>query len=495
MRLHNLLSELALTAPLPADFPDLEVLGVQEDSRLVTTGDVFVARAGTRTDGAKFVAQAHQRGAVAVLAETPLPDCPLPQVQVPNASAAAGLLAHAVLNHPSRAMRVVGVTGTNGKTTTAYIVRHLLASANLRCGLIGTVAIDDGRTNLPASMTTPGGVELAQIMATMRDRGCRAVAMEVSSHALHQHRTAGVNFAAAGFTNLTGDHLDYHGTMDAYRDAKAMLFDALPPDAVAVANTDDPAGDRMLERTAARTVRLGMSPSGETIPGGWRADDLVVTSDATCFRLTSPAGAADVRMKLLGRHNVQNALVAAAMVGEAFGHTPQQLAEALATAAGAPGRLQRVEAGQPYTVLVDYAHTDDALENVLSALAPICRGTLRVVFGCGGDRDRTKRPRMARVAEKWAGAVYVTSDNPRTEDPQAILDEICLGFETNRPRYVHVDRRTAIQTALADAGEQDIVLIAGKGHEDYQIVGTTKHHFDDVEEARRAIEAAGARAA
>jgi UDP-N-acetylmuramoyl-L-alanyl-D-glutamate--2,6-diaminopimelate ligase len=333
-------------------------------------------------------------------------------------------------------------------------------------------------------MTTPGAIEVAQLMGTMRDKGCRACAMEVSSHSLHQGRVAGVRFAGAAFTNLTGDHLDYHKTMDDYAAAKARLFETLPSTGVAVVNAEDKWTPRMVANCQGRIIRYGFGKAAD-----YRARDIAITAAGTHFILHTPDGRAEMDLQLIGKHNIENALAAAALLGEVFGLSVHQLAAGLKDAQGAPGRLQAVRAGQPFAVLVDYAHTDDALENVLSALRPLTRGRLRVLFGCGGDRDRTKRPRMARTAERLADDLYVTSDNPRTENAQSILDEICGGFSAEKRRSVRVDldRRAAIEQVLADADPNDVVLIAGKGHENYQIIGTTKQHFDDVEECTRVL--------
>lgn len=461
--------------------PDVRVTSVTEDSRQACPGSVFVARAGTKTDGARFIADAAARGAVAVVAGQTLPDCPLPAVVVPDAGAAGSVLAHLLYRQPSRSMRVIGVTGTNGKTTTAYLVRHLLNSVGKACGMIGTVEIDDGGPNpRVADMTTPAAAEVANLMARMVGNGCAACAVETSSHALHQGRVAGLHFAAGAFTNLTGDHLDYHGDMDAYAAAKALLFERLGPDAVAIVNADSPWAHRMTQRCPARVITFGMKEWAD-----YAARDIATTAAGTSFVLVGPDGQAEVRMRLIGRHNVENALAAASACAETFGVTVHQMAAGLRTATGAPGRLQRVEIDSPFTVLVDYAHTDDALRNVLSSLKPVCRGTLRVVFGCGGDRDRTKRPRMAAVACELADAVYVTSDNPRTENPRAIIDQILAGVPAGDRAKVRADpdRRAAIEQAIADAAPGDIVLIAGKGHENYQVIGAEKHHFDDAEEA------------
>jgi UDP-N-acetylmuramoyl-L-alanyl-D-glutamate--2,6-diaminopimelate ligase len=310
--------------------------------------------------------------------------------------------------------------------------------------------------------------------------------MEVSSHALDQDRVVGVRFVGAGFTNLSGDHLDYHKTMEQYAAAKAKLFEMLDDGAVAAVNADSEWSAWMERNCRARLIRFGFTKEAD-----YQARDIAITAAGSHFILVTPDGRAEVRMGLIGKHNIENALLAAALVGEVFGLTVHQIAAGLKDATGAPGRLQAIRCGQPFTVLVDYAHTDDALENVLTALRPLTKGKLRVLFGCGGDRDATKRPRMARVAEKHGDAVYLTSDNPRTEDPAKILSQIATGFSARaaKPIVREVDRRTAIERALADAQPGDVVLLAGKGHENYQIVGTEKRHFDDVEEANRVLQA------
>jgi UDP-N-acetylmuramoyl-L-alanyl-D-glutamate--2,6-diaminopimelate ligase len=467
---------------------DVEITGVREDSRQVRAGDLFVARAGTKADGARFIADAQARGAVAAVVAARMPGLLLPQIVVNDPGAAASGLANLFYGSPSATLRVLGVTGTNGKTTVTYLVRHLLGTVKSRCGLIGTVEIDDGRTRHEATMTTPAACDIAELLGAMRDKGCRACAMEVSSHALDQGRVSGVHFAGAAFTNLTGDHLDYHKTMEQYAAAKARLFASLDAGAVAVVNGDDKTSERMVRECQGRVIRFGFGKSAD-----YRARDLTTTAQGTKFILHTPDGRAEVATPMIGRHNVQNLLAAAALVGETFGLSVHQIAAGVREAHGAPGRLQAVRAGQPFGVFVDYAHTDDGLENVLSALRPVTRGRLRVLFGCGGDRDRTKRPRMARTAEKLADDVYVTSDNPRTEDPRGIIDEMLAGLTPagRRAAVVEPDRRAAIERILADAGPDDVVLLAGKGHENYQIVGAERRHFDDVEEAKRALQGRG----
>jgi UDP-N-acetylmuramoyl-L-alanyl-D-glutamate--2,6-diaminopimelate ligase len=309
--------------------------------------------------------------------------------------------------------------------------------------------------------------------------------MEASSHALDQGRVTGVHFAGAAFTNLTRDHLDYHQDMDRYATAKAKLFETLDEDAVAVLNADDPWSDRMAAICSARVVQFGFGPSAD-----YRARDFALTSQGSQFILHTPDGNAQVALGMIGQHNIANALTAAALLGEVFRLSVHQIAAGLNDAQGAPGRLQPVRCGQPFAVLVDYAHTDDALQKALQALRPLTKGKLRVVFGCGGDRDRAKRPLMARASEKFADVIYVTSDNPRTENAEEIIRQITAGFERPRrkPVIVEADRRIAITKALEETEAGDVLLVAGKGHENYQIIGDTRHHFDDVEEVKTALE-------
>ena len=483
MLLHSLIRQFSPQISL-SGIPDAEITGICEDSRQVQPGGVFIARPGTKADGSQFLADAAARGAVAAVSPSKVSQVKLPQIVVQDANSAASILANIFHGNPAQKVRMLGVTGTNGKTTTTYLVRHILSKIKTRCGMIGTVEIDDGRTRHEATMTTPSATDIAALLASMRDKGCRACAMEVSSHALDQGRVAGVSFAGAAFTNLTGDHLDYHKTMENYAGAKARLFESLSETGVAVVNADDKATERMVRDCRGRVIRFGFGKTAD-----YRARDVAITSGGSNFILHTPDGRAEVNMSLIGRHNIENALAAAALVGEVFGLSVHQIAAGLKDAQGAPGRLQAVRAGQPFAVLVDYAHTDDALENVLSALRPLTRGKLRVLFGCGGDRDRTKRPRMARTAEKLADAIYITSDNPRTEDPRSILNEVAAGLsQAGRARaVVEIDRRLAIGRIMNDAEPGDVVLIAGKGHENYQIIGTEKRHFDDVEEAAGAL--------
>jgi UDP-N-acetylmuramoyl-L-alanyl-D-glutamate--2,6-diaminopimelate ligase len=466
---------------------DVEIQRICEDSRLVQPGDLFIARSGGKNDGLAFLADAAKRGSVAAIACQAPADAPLPVIAVSDPARAGSVLANAFRGDPSHTVKVLGITGTNGKTTTAYLIRHLLTKAGQKCGMIGTVEIDNGQVHTEATMTTPGAIDVADLLGTMRDNGCKACAIETSSHALDQQRVAGIRFAGAGFTNLTQDHLDYHKTMDAYGAAKAKLFASLGETAVAAVNADSEWSAKMIANCSARLIRFGLGKEAD-----YRAKDVAITAHGTHFILHTPDGRAEVSMPMIGRHNIENALCAASLVGEVFGLTVHQIATGLRDAMGAPGRLQPVKAGQPFACFIDYAHTPDGLVNVLSALRPLTKGRLRVLFGCGGDRDRKKRPLMAATCEELADEIYVTSDNPRTEQPRAIITDIMAGFRSTARVRVEPDRRTAINLILQEADPSDVVLIAGKGHENYQIMGVTKHHFDDVEEAIKAIESSAA---
>ncbi|MDB5318581.1 MAG: murE [Phycisphaerales bacterium] len=488
MLLHTLLRQFDPSLPLER-IPNCQIRSIQEDSRKISPGNLFIARPGAKSDGARFAADAQAKGAVAVVTQHPIPACTLPQVIVTDAAVASSILANCFAAHPSHALRVLGITGTKGKTTATFLLRHLLNKTKHPCGMIGTVEIDDGKTRREADQTTPSAIDVAAYLGAMRDHGCQAAGIEVSSHALDQGRVAGVQFAGAAFTNLTGDHMDYHQTMENYAAAKARIFESLDEDATAVVNHHDEWTWRMIRDCRARIVRFGFSEECD-----YRAADYKISSDGSHFILHTPDGRAEVHMALVGKHNIENALVASALACEVFGLSVHQVAAGLKDAAGAPGRLQPVRCGQPFAVLVDYAHTDDALDKVLTALRPLCKGKLRVMFGCGGDRDRTKRPRMARVAQRLADVVYVTSDNPRTEQPEGILAEIRAGLTTNSAAGVieEIDRRRAIERIIADAAPGDVVLLAGKGHENYQIIGTEKRHFDDAEEAARVLQSRAA---
>ena len=480
MRFSRLLAEALPASARPSD--DAEVRRVRIDSRGVREGDCFVAVRGTATDGHRFIAPAVAAGCAAVVCENATAVPPnVPCAVVEDTRAAAGPLAQAIHHWPARTLTPIGVTGTNGKTTFTYILRHILHRAGHRAALAGTICYDTLDRSTPARNTTPDAVQLADMMADAVAAGATHMIMEVSSHALDQHRTDGIDFKVAVFTNLTGDHLDYHVDMASYFAAKRRLFASLGGGATAVINRDDAYGQDVSEAVPAPAGVLwyGLSSAADVFGRIERLE-----GNSSTFTLVHADQTAPVRTPLIGRHNVYNCLAAAsAAVG--LGMDLSVVADALADVPYVPGRLQRVAAEAPFDVLVDYAHTDDALQNVLSALGPVVGGQLILVFGCGGDRDRTKRPRMAAVAEQWADRVVITSDNPRTEDPQAIIDEILAGL-TERGRAkatVEPDRHDAIAAAIEMARPGDAVLIAGKGHENYQVVGARRVYFDDVQVA------------
>lgn len=480
-KLGDLLAGLA-PAELPPARAEQTVSGVCDDSRRVRPGAIFVAVQGAHTDGRRFVQQALEKGAAVVVGEGLGPSERALVVNVPDARAALATLAlrwYGLAADGTGGLKLAGVTGTNGKSTTVFMTRAILHAAELRCALLGTVYYDLCGRNVPAVMTTPGPLELAAHLRECADAGAQVAVLEVSSHALDQKRADGLRFAAAAFTNLSGDHLDYHGTLGNYRAAKVRLFAGLEASAVAVVNRDDPNHEAMLHDCRARVVTYALDREADI-----RARISGSTSQGTLYRMRLEGRELVLENAVVGRYNVYNALAAAGLA-RALGAGLDAIAAGLTSVRNIPGRLQRVPCGSGADVFVDYAHTDDALRNVLSVLRPLTRRRLIAVFGCGGDRDRTKRPRMARAVAEQADAIVVTSDNPRTEDPEAIIAEILTGFDAHTRRRVTVeaDRARAIEAALAAAGEGDIVLIAGKGHENYQILGERRIHFDDVEVA------------
>lgn len=476
--LSELLHGISPRLRVPAD---VIVRDVTCDSRKAGPGSLYVALKGTRTDGHRFVPEAVRAGAVAVIAERPLDREPgVPWIRLQGARRAYGRIAAALNGDPSRQLSVIGVTGTNGKTTTAFLVRSILKSAGERPGLIGTVRNDLGGRLLDSSMTTPDASDLQAWLAEMVRAGCRSCVMEVSSHALVQGRVDAVRFAAGIFTNLTRDHLDYHATFKAYREAKARLFELLPRRGVAVLNADDPAGALYASRTRARVVRYGFK-RGE-VRG--RIDEMGM--DGTHFRIRFGREEVPVRSHLIGRHNVENMLAAAACLF-GMGYDAEPIRAGLEAVRGIPGRLEEVSFRQEFRVFVDYAHTPDALERAIRTIRLFTPGRVIVVFGCGGDRDRGKRPLMGEVADRLADELVLTSDNPRSEDPESILADIRRGITRHRDPLVLLDREAAIHAALRRAGPGDSVLIAGKGHETYQIIGRRVEPFDDREVARAAI--------
>ena len=474
---------LLAEAGLPAETRGLNpaITDVQADSRRCGPGVCFVAIRGTQVDGHRFIADVIARGTSAIVCEDPtgIP-ADVPHLVVPDTKAALGPLAQGLLGWPARKLIGVAITGTNGKSTVAHLIHAVLAEVGIRAGLVGTIVYDTGAGATPATMTTPDPVALARMTDEMVRAGATHLVMEASSHALHQNRLAGLSPQVGVFTNLTGDHLDYHGTMEEYLAAKRLLFESMGPEATAILNGDDPASDAMAAATQATVCRFGLSPLADL-----QARIETIDHTGTTFTMRVRGETYGVTTSLIGRHNVYNAL-AALGVCDALGVPLAAAADAMSRAGDVPGRLQRIPTPpqRDIEVFVDYAHTDDALKNVLSALRPITRNRLLVLFGCGGDRDKTKRPRMARVAASQADVLFVTSDNPRTEDPQAILDDVLAGLDPagRSKAHVEVDRRAAIALAIAQARPGDVVLVAGKGHETYQILGQQHVHFDDAEE-------------
>ena len=478
------------------DLPlDSTVSAVAYDSRRVIDGAVFVALKGLKADGTEFVPQAIARGAAIVVAEVSRPvDATSPWLTVNDARLALALLADAFYEHPSRRMRVVGVTGTNGKTTTAYLLASMLDAADLKAGLLGTVTYRLGGEDREASRTTPEAPDVQELFAEMLRHGCRSAVMEVSSHALALKRVDAIWFEAAIFTNLTRDHLDFHADMASYFLAKRRLFEILPDHAPGVINLDDPRGTELVQ-ICKHPVTFAISRPADVTPG-----PLEMTLDGLKFDIRTPRGTVAVQSQLVGRPNVYNILAAAA-TAVAMELPLDAIATGVRQLRGVPGRFELVSSPEDHaTVVVDYAHTDDALRNLLETARPLSPKRLITVFGCGGDRDRTKRPLMGMVAARLSDVVVITSDNPRSEEPQRIIDEIKRGIpagiqSADRAPEIHtvVDRREAIERAvqLADAG--DVVLIAGKGHEKYQQIGDRVLPFDDGEVARRALAHRGRR--
>ena len=506
MRLSALVASLS---PAPAgEGDDPIVRGVCYDSRAVAPGDLFVALRGAAADGHSFLAQALSLGAVAVVVEEIPKGLDLrgrPAIVVADSRRALAALATRFYGEPSAELALIGVTGTNGKTSTTYLVESILTRAGRRVGLIGTVESRFGGRRRRALNTTPESLDLQTSLREMLSRGADSVVMEVSSHGLQLGRVDGCRFRVGAFTNLTQDHLDFHGTMTAYRDAKALLFTRyLAKDGVAVVNVDDPAGEglaRDARQAGASVIRVSRGAGAEV-----RLESADVRMEGTRARVAIPGAHLELAVPLLGDFNLENVMVACG-VAVALGIAPQAIEAGVAACPQVPGRVERVTAGKDGepTVLVDYAHTPDAVEKLLRTLRPLTRGRLIAVFGCGGDRDRAKRSLMAEAVARWSDLAVATSDNPRSEDPRAILADVEAGLrklERAQPEAlgasqhaysVVVDRRTAIGLAIGLARPEDTVVLAGKGHEDYQIIGRERLPFDDREEGRRALAQRAAR--
>jgi len=458
-----------------------------DDSRQVCPDDIFVAVKGPNVDGHDFISQALANGAKYIVFQKKL----APQfigglrassienrvlvIPVPDSSLALAVLAQASAGDPASKLTNLAVTGTNGKTTVAFLVRSCFQVAGQKCGLIGTVIYDTGLAVTNAELTTPDCLTIAQAQSQMLKAGAKYMVIEASSHALDQNRLAAINFKAAAFTNLTGDHLDYHKTTENYLAAKSKLFENLSPDSTAILNKQSPFAKQIAQSTKAKVLFFAVDEDADL-----SAHIKSIDISGTTFTLRYHGQNLTIKTPLLGRYNVANHLAAAGLC-IASGLDLKTIARGLAALTAIPGRLEKVPSQSGFTVLVDYAHTDDALYNVLSTLKPLCKANLIVVFGCGGDRDKTKRPRMAKVVEQFADLAIVTSDNPRTENPNDIITQITAGFkDPHSPKIkVEPDRRKAIALAIESAEKDDVVLIAGKGHENYQIIGKQKFPFSD----------------
>jgi UDP-N-acetylmuramoyl-L-alanyl-D-glutamate--2,6-diaminopimelate ligase len=465
---------------------EVDIRSLHYDSRKIQQGDCFVALKGTDSDGHTYIQSAMNLGAkvIVVQDETVLPD-PLcmhqgvVKVVVPDTRKALALLAANYYDHPAKKMKIVGITGTNGKTTTSNLVKSVLEAGGEKVGLIGTIEYKIGDQVIPATHTTPESLELHELFARMVQSGCSSVSMEVSSHALHQYRVYGLEFDAAVFTNLTQDHLDYHITMENYFEAKKILFGYLKPSGCAVVNYDDRWGAQLLSSLQVKKLSYGLNVSADIF-----AKEIKLNIQETKFVLSNGHGAFTVTSPLIGMFNIYN-ILAAYTAGRALGLPQEQILAGIGNLQRVRGRFERIVSPGGWTVIIDYAHTPDALGNCLKTIRDVLpqknRGRIITVFGAGGDRDKTKRPIMGRIAGEYSDLVIVTSDNPRTEKPEDIIDDVMQGITRNANVLREVDRQTAIERAIKGAQPGDFILIAGKGHEDYQIIGKEKKHFSDRE--------------
>jgi UDP-N-acetylmuramoyl-L-alanyl-D-glutamate--2,6-diaminopimelate ligase len=471
-----------------ANCPAIDITGLALDSRLVEAGNLFIAVKGTQTDGAQYIAQAEENGAVAVLMEqgAVIPNCAVPVIVVPQLSEYVSDIAGIFYGRPSHQMPVTAITGTNGKTTCSQLLAQLFGLLDEPSGFIGTLGyglsssgIDQRATD--TGLTTPDAISVQRILAELRDAGAKRIAMEVSSHSLVQRRVAGLQVDTAVFTNLTRDHLDYHGDINSYAAAKARLF-AMAGLKNAVINLDDNVGRLIL--TNLDPLVNGISYSVENHSADIHCDRILIDASGIDAEIVTPWGRGRLKSSLLGKFNLANLL---AVIGAAGvqGFALDKILQAASALTAVAGRMELVDASARPAVVIDYAHTPDALEKALQALRRHCRGNLWVVFGCGGDRDIGKRAEMGKVADHRADKIIVTSDNPRGESPEKIIDQVLLGI--TRDVSAVVDRRDAIRTAIADAQPEDVILLAGKGHEDYQILGADRLPFSDQAEARLAL--------
>jgi UDP-N-acetylmuramoyl-L-alanyl-D-glutamate--2,6-diaminopimelate ligase len=465
---------------------DVEVGRLCYDSRMVERADLFVALRGSTADGHRFLQNAVHQGAKVVVIEddAALPDSlcmhtGVVKVVVPDTRVALAQMSANYYHHPSRNLTTVGVTGTNGKTTTTHLVKAILESDGSSAGLIGTIEYRIGNERIPATHTTPESLELNQLLARMVGAGCRSAVLEVSSHALDQHRVDGIGFSAAVFTNLTQDHLDYHGTMDRYFEAKSILFRELPRESCAIVNLDDPYGSRMCDLTKARTVTYAMTGNADI-----RLENMSLSLQGTTLTISHGGERTTVRSRLIGQFNVSN-ILAAFGTGVGLGIPAATIQKAIESVPPVRGRFEHITSPDGWIAIIDYAHTPDALEKALTAIREIFgaggNGKIISLFGCGGNRDKSKRPRMGRIASERSDVTIITSDNPRNEDPDEIIRETAAGVVPGKTLIIEADRERAINRALEGAKRGDVILIAGKGHEEYQVDQNGKHHFNDRE--------------
>ncbi len=472
----------------PTSIKDVEISGIADHSRQVKNNFLFAAVEGLKFDGRSFIDEALARGAKAVVYNPENLDLQSLKkkeaifIEIKDMQKSLAKIADNFYLHPSSRIKVVGITGTNGKTTITYLIESIIKSCGFKCGVIGTINYRFGDRIIPAANTTPGTIQLQELIYSMGKEGLDYLAMEVSSHGLEQGRVLGIDFKTGIFTNITMDHLDYHKTFESYFNAKARLFENLSPSSWAVINMDDAYGKKLLMRTNANTITYAIDT-----PADVEARDISSGISGSRFTIISPHGKIDVKTPLIGKHNIYNILAAVSFaVSEKI--DLNLIKEGIESVESIPGRLEPIDIEHPFKVFVDYAHTDDALKNILLSARPLCKGRIILVFGCGGDRCRNKRPLMGKVASELADYVIVTTDNPRSEEPESIIKEIEHGFLNNFNKYrVVLDRYAAIKEAICLAGEGDIVIIAGKGHEAYQVFKNTTIPFDDRSVVKQVI--------
>jgi UDP-N-acetylmuramoyl-L-alanyl-D-glutamate--2,6-diaminopimelate ligase len=486
------------------NFHNLEIKGISYNSKSVKPGDIFVAIPGAKTDGNYFIPEAIQRGAISIISNKKLKLFTLiPHIITPDPRKALAVISNHFFQYPSRHLKIIGITGTNGKTTTAYLLKSILEKADNKVGLLGTIEYIIGNRQIPASVTTPESYDLQSYFSQMLKSQISYAVMEVSSHSLVLNRVFDIKFHRAVFTNITRDHLDFHKTPNRYREAKAILFEQLSPDSFAILNLDDPASKYYAKKTPAQVIGYHLigkpyfGTSRKIKPSSISTTSLVQAEidessiQGNSITLKTPIGEISLHSPLIGQHNVYNILAAAA-TAISLGISVNIIKEGIEAVNTMRGRLEVVEINTDYSVMVDFAHTEDALHNILRSLKPIVKGRIITVFGCGGDRDKGKRPLMGKVVSKYSDLFVITSDNPRSEDPLEIIKDIKRGIKRKRGYYIEPDRYEAIKKAMSLARKNDLVLIAGKGHETYQIFKNTVKPFDDCEVVR-SIEAKSSR--